>query len=188
MPLWCWEHGRFFQTTGHFILGMLAARRKIFTDASFKFGVVILFISLLLFLPLNAAREHIKEWINDTGTFQRQFRLILDAYRYLAQSFIWISLFCLLWRNKFVNKVLKSLTFFGRMSLTNYIFMNVTGVLVFHGMGLGLYRYLGTTMSLLYAVAALTFQLIFSFYWLRNFKYGPLEYLWRKLTWIGYKK
>ena len=74
------------------------------------------------------------------------------------------------------------------MSLTNYIFMNVTGVLVFHGMGLGLYRYLGTTMSLLYAVAALTFQLIFSFYWLRNFKYGPLEYLWRKLTWIGYKK
>jgi len=188
MPIWSWEHGRLLQTPGLFILGMLAARRKIFTPASFKFYAIIFVISLFIFLPLHEAREHLKVWTVDSESFRRQLRLILEAYSNLAQAFMWVSLFCIVWKFKSVNSVLKVLAPFGKMSLTNYVFMSVMGVFAFHGVGLGLYRYLGTTMSLFYALAALASQLIISHVWLKNFKYGPLEYLWRKLSWIGYKK
>ena len=74
---------------------------------------------------------------------------------------------------------------YGRMSLTSYIFQSFLGVFIFYGFGLGLYNYLGPALSMGMGVMILLFLLIFSNVWFRYFRYGPVEWLWRALT---YKK
>ena len=70
------------------------------------------------------------------------------------------------------------------MSLTNYISQSIMGVCIYYGFGLGLYSSNGATATLFIGLLIFTIQLIFSRYWLTLHKQGPLEFLWRKGTWI----
>ncbi|EXY30176.1 hypothetical protein M080_7566, partial [Bacteroides fragilis str. 3397 T10] len=56
--------------------------------------------------------------------------------------------------------------------------------IIYYGFGLAMYKYAGATASLLIALLIFTVQLIFSRWWLARHKQGPLEFLWRKGTWI----
>jgi uncharacterized protein len=70
----------------------------------------------------------------------------------------------------------------GQMALTNYVSHSVICAFVFYGFGLGLYGQLARH-QLYYVVAAIVvFQLIASPAWLARFRFGPLEWLWRSLT------
>ena len=73
---------------------------------------------------------------------------------------------------------------YGRMSLTNYICQSIIGVAVFYHCGLGLYDKTGATACIAIAFAIVGLQLIFSREWLKKHKQGPLEYIWKRLTWI----
>ncbi len=73
---------------------------------------------------------------------------------------------------------------FGRMSLTNYITQSIIGVTIFYNFGLGLYRLTGATLSMLIGLGIVTLLTVASRLWLRTHRQGPLEYLWKKLTWI----
>ena len=71
----------------------------------------------------------------------------------------------------------------GRMPLTNYLLQTVLASAVFYGWGLGLWGRVGPTFETLLAVLLFfAVQLPFSAAWLGRFRYGPLEYLWRLLT------
>ena len=50
------------------------------------------------------------------------------------------------------------------------------------------YRSTGAVATLLIGAAIFIFQLLFSRWWLSKHKQGPFEYLWRKATWMGYKR
>ncbi len=70
----------------------------------------------------------------------------------------------------------------GQMAFTNYVMQSVICSTVFYGYGLGLYGKL-QRYQLLYVVAAVClFQLVISPIWLRYYRFGPLEWLWRSLT------
>ncbi len=70
----------------------------------------------------------------------------------------------------------------GRMSLTNYLMHSILCTLIFYSYGLGLYGEVGAFMGTLLAVLIILFQLIFTKYWLRFFRMGPIEYGWRIIT------
>ena len=70
----------------------------------------------------------------------------------------------------------------GRMALTNYIFQSVIGIILFYGIGIGLGASLGLAQTEIAATGVFTFQILFSKIWLRYFQYGPLEWVWRMLT------
>lgn len=92
-----------------------------------------------------------------------------------------IMLFCKLP----VLKWLKiSLAAVGKMALTNYVMHSVFAMFIFTGAGLGLF---GTfeRFELLYIVFAIwIFQLISSPIWLKYYQYGPLEWIWRNLSYL----
>ena len=70
----------------------------------------------------------------------------------------------------------------GKMALTNYIMHSIICMFVFTGVGLGLFGKL-QRYELYYVVLAVwVFQLIISPIWLRHYYYGPLEWLWRRLS------
>ena len=72
----------------------------------------------------------------------------------------------------------------GQMALTNYIMHSVICMFVFTGVGFGLFGKL-QRYELLYVVFAIwIFQLIVSPIWLKYFEFGPLEWLWRRLSYL----
>lgn len=70
----------------------------------------------------------------------------------------------------------------GRMALTNYLMQSVIGVTLATAYGFGLWWQVGASRALAIAVAIIAFQIPFSALWLRRFRYGPVEWVWRRLT------
>jgi uncharacterized protein len=71
----------------------------------------------------------------------------------------------------------------GRMPLTNYLMQTLMATFIFNGWGLGLWGKVGPAWSLALAFALFfVVQVPLSTLWLRHFDMGPMEFLWRKLT------
>ncbi len=70
----------------------------------------------------------------------------------------------------------------GRMALTNYVLQSLICTTIFYGYGLGLYGRMSAPGGLVLSIFVYTLQVVFSYGWLRAFRYGPLEWLWRSLT------
>ena len=71
----------------------------------------------------------------------------------------------------------------GRMPLTNYLFQSVLCTAIFYGWGLGLWGQVGAALQLALAFAIFfVVQVPLSVWWFRHFAYGPMEYLWRVLS------
>ena len=72
----------------------------------------------------------------------------------------------------------------GQMALTNYIMHSIICMIVFTGVGFGLFGKL-QRYELLYVVFSIwIFQLIVSPVWLKYFEFGPLEWLWRRVSYL----
>jgi uncharacterized protein len=70
----------------------------------------------------------------------------------------------------------------GRMSLTSYLSQTVICTTIFYGHGLGLFGRADRWHLLVLALIILVCQMIFSVVWLRSFRYGPMEWVWRSLS------
>lgn len=73
----------------------------------------------------------------------------------------------------------------GKMAFSNYITQSLMGVFIFFGVGLGMIDSIGPVYSTVLVVLLFILQAVFSKIWLNYFAYGPVEWLWRSLT---YKK
>jgi uncharacterized protein len=71
----------------------------------------------------------------------------------------------------------------GRMPLTNYLLQSVLCTAIFYGWGLGLWGRTGAAQQLGLALAIFfALQVPLSILWFRRFAYGPMEYVWRVLS------
>lgn len=70
----------------------------------------------------------------------------------------------------------------GRMALSNYLGQSLVCTLLFYGYGLGWFEQMGRAWQLLFAVALFAAQVALSRAWLRHFRFGPMEWLWRAIT------
>jgi uncharacterized protein len=69
----------------------------------------------------------------------------------------------------------------GRMAFTNYLAQSVIFGWIFYGYGLGLFGRLGASIALAIGLGVYLGQIIFSAWWLRRYRFGPVEWLWRTL-------
>ena len=176
--------GRLTQLLCLFILGMQLGRQRLFYNERLRVGATA------------GMGRHLKIWHNI---------LIRSAIVVMALSFAdfgelesWLkpiyNLFILLmivsavvsawYAFEGVRKVLHHLCIFGRMSLTNYLLQSIIGCFIFCGYGLACYRLLGITYAVMVGAAMVIAQYCFARYWFSRHSRGPLEGLWRKLTWI----
>lgn len=70
----------------------------------------------------------------------------------------------------------------GRTALTNYLLQSIMYVFVLFGFGFGLIRFLGATLCFALAVVFFTLQAWVSLWWVERFRFGPVEWVWRSLT------
>ncbi|MEC0211294.1 DUF418 domain-containing protein [Paenibacillus ehimensis] len=82
-----------------------------------------------------------------------------------------------LWR-----RLLAPLQAVGRMAATNYLGQSVVCTWIFYSYGLGLYGQVGPAGGLAIAAAVFGAQVLFSNLWLKRYRFGPVEWIWRTLT------
>jgi uncharacterized protein len=97
------------------------------------------------------------------------------AFSYAAGVVLWMT-------PARVTPVTALLASLGRMALTNYLTESVVLGGVFYGYGLGLFGRLGSATAVPIGIALYVSQLFFSRWWLRHYRFGPVEWIWRSLT------
>jgi uncharacterized protein len=120
---------------------------------------------------LRRMKEVPVEWVNLIYPCQRI--LLVLAH---------VSAFILFYKSGHAARMFRWLAAVGRMAFTNYIMQTVICTLIFFGYGLNYYAELRFYQLFFIAAAIWAFQLITSPLWLRFFLFGPLEWVWRSLT------
>jgi uncharacterized protein len=114
---------------------------------------------------------------------------LLGATNYAASIFIfpaYVSMIVLAAQSGLCKKILSPVAAAGRMALTNYLAQTFICVTLFYGFGFGLYASVSATQGVLIAIAIYLLQVFWSNLWFRKFRYGPMERLWRTLTYKNF--
>jgi len=106
---------------------------------------------------------------------------VVYAICILPMTFAYISTICLLFIKNPEMKIFKIFAAPGRMALTNYVGQSVIGIIIFYGVGFKL-ALIGLIYVEMIAAGVFIFQVLYSNLWLRYFKFGPLEWIWRMMT------
>ncbi|PCF84971.1 DUF418 domain-containing protein [Staphylococcus intermedius] len=118
----------------------------------------------------------------DNKAFADQYNFYSDLTVYTAPfiSLFYILFFITSLENPMIKRVFSPFKYYGQMALTNYLLNTALILLV------GQFLTVGIAMSGAVSLVIIAFQMIFSMVWLRYFKYGPLEYIWRLLTYLQF--
>jgi uncharacterized protein len=79
------------------------------------------------------------------------------------------------------RRILGAFAPLGRMAFTNYLVQSLAFSWIFFGYGLGYFGHWGAARTLFLGVIFYACQLVCSAWWLRRFRFGPVEWLWRSL-------
>ena len=180
------ESNRIPKVLGMFLFGFYAGRKLIYLHLE---NHISLFKKLRLWgfavgIPAAIActwfaifaRQHMKS----------ELALLGDTFFYALSvvplSLAYASVICLHWIKKEGNTRLRVLVPMGRMALTNYLMQSILGIIIYYNLGFGLGGDIGPAFYLPIGLAVYAFQVLYSNFWFKYFNYGPLEWIWRMLT------
>lgn len=172
---------RFTKVLGLFILGFYLGKNRFYAHIpELKPHISKLcFYSGLLGIPTSL----IYAWDSTTGhSLGEGFHSLIYFLSVVPMTFFYLTGFCLLWSRNQQGITYRLLALPGRMAFTNYIGQSVIGVLIYYGIGLGLGLSMGLAEIEITALLVFILQILFSACWLRYFRFGPLEWIWRMLT------
>ncbi len=186
---WMVLHGRVTQTAGLFMIGMLIGRRNFFIASvkNIKLWIKVFIISVIAFFPSYGLITIFPDFIS-RDAFLLPSMLILNSYSNIAFTGILFAGIILVYYLTKFSHVLHQLAPYGRLSLTNYLSQSLIGGFLFYNWGLGLYQYTGITVCFLMGIGVFFLQYFFCRWWLRFHRQGPLEWIWKKATWIKIEK
>ena len=179
---WAWEHGRLFQTAGLFMLGMLIGRQGWFHRDKLPAWGKLLAISALCFFPLHGLDGMTGGYIDNPNLRQPLLTLISSLANLCFMAMLLCGILFGFYCTSNVNRALRLLIPYGKLSMTNYVTQGIIGSALFYHWGL--YLRLGITASELVGIAIFIVQYIFCRLWVGRHNHGPLEYIWKKATWI----
>jgi uncharacterized protein len=174
---------------GLFLFGVLAWRRDIFRPSASdipRYRTVArwaLAFGTVVSLTATALR-----WMYKVGPMVPTPRALLIAILHSvavpALSTAYVCWIIALFASVRGARLLRPFAAAGRMGLTTYLSQSVIGVLLFQSYGLGLFGRYGPAMLLLATVVIYAVQVAFSVWWIARFRFGPVEWLWRSLTYL----
>lgn len=179
---WAWEHGRIFQTAGLFMGGMLIGRAGWFNREHLGAWGRVLAIAIICYFPLSGLDNLAPDYI-DNPNIKTPLHILLSSlanlsFMLMLTSGIIFGYYC---SGRF-SRLLSALIPYGKMSMTNYVTQGIIGSAIYYHWGF--YTRLGITGSLLVGIAIFVVQYIFCRFWVGRHNHGPLEYIWKRATWI----
>lgn len=168
-----------------FLLGLYAYRRGFFQNLSnhqtlirrvLVYGLVLGLVGNIAFAALAGSEAVIPP--SPAGIVG----VISYAFGVPALALFFMALVATLWQKAAWRRLLAVLAPVGRMALTNYLLQTIICVLIFYGYGFGQFGRVGALTATLIALGIFLFQILMSALWLKHFRYGPMEWIWRQLT------
>jgi uncharacterized protein len=169
-----------------FLLGLYAYRRRFFQDLSshkplirrvLVYGLILGVVGNVGFATLAGGAEAAFP-PSPAGVLG----VICYAFGVPALALFFIALVATLWQKAAWRRLLVFLAPVGRMALTNYLLQTIVCLFIFYGYGFGQFGRVGATTATLIALAIFLLQILMSALWLNYFSYGPMEWIWRQLT------
>lgn len=162
-----------------FLLGMMIGRNKWYENLADKKPFLFRFRKwmFLLGFPITLLFGYVNVYMKDPP-------LVLEAATYalsvIPMAFVYV-ITIVLYHLKNENRF-SIFKYIGKMTLTNYIMHSVIAFFFFYGTGLALTGKIGSVYFPIIAVIVFTLQILISKLWLQYFEFGPLEWIWRQLT------
>ncbi len=179
-----------------FLLGLYAGRRKIFYNIQYNhrflfnamlWGLIAGFICIAIF-TVRDAWDYIQ--FGKLGTYsiieQSLFQLSWDL-GVILMTIGYVAALTLLVQKEKWKKRLSFLAPVGRMGLSNYILHTIPYILLFRNFGFGLSGKIGCFYRLLLAIPVAVLIYFLSRLWFKRFRIGPVEWLWRSLTYLKFQ-
>lgn len=180
--------GRILQIAGLYLVGMVLGRVDFFADlaSSLKWRRIALVIASAAALATHFALAT----MNNAATHQNLpeaahhvLSVIVGGWFDLAVTALWVLLLCEVWMSR-AGAMLTPLAWVGRATLSLYILQSLIFVPLFYPFGLGLYDDWGSSTRLVVGLCGIAVQLIVARLWFEHYRYGPIEWLWRSLTYL----
>ena len=179
------DGNRYFRVLGLFLLGYWAGRQRFFAQLEEWRPLLrrIVRLGFGLGLPLSGFYA----WSSVNGhPWGLAAHSALYTFSVFPMGFAYVAGLCLLYLRSTEAGIWRALAAPGRMALTNYLMQTVFGMLIFYGIGLGLGAGLSLSIVLPIALAVYGLEMALSTLWMRHFRFGPIEWLWRMLTYGQY--
>jgi uncharacterized protein len=177
--------GRFFRVLAMFLVGFYVAKNMLFTnlEANRPFIRKVMIWGAIIGIPCNIILAMMMTTnayygFEPVGIIQP----LVYAFGVPALCLFYTSAIALWFSNPDGKKRLLIFAPVGQLALTNYLMQSVICTFIFMSYGLGLAGTIGPANLTLIAFAIYTFQIIFSHIWIKYFRFGPMEWLWRSLT------
>lgn len=178
---------RGYLTFGFFLLGLFIGRIKFFKNylTERKFlkklwigGLILLGVSILAMVAIFSSMGPDVSFNSWTSMFGLTFFDLMNV----ALTILIVAIFVILYKKVKPQRFLQKFIPYGKMALTNYFFQSIIGTFIFFGWGLGYLTKIPNSYVFLMAIVLISVQMWLSKVWLKYFYYGPLEWLWRSLT------
>ena len=176
----------FWRACAMMFLGMILYRKGILSAEKstvyYRKLMWVGFIPGLILSGIGLSQAYVSEWnaayIMNIGA---NYKFVSGLF--MALGYIGLVIWC--YKKGILKKFQNRLQAAGRMAFTNYIGMSVICTLIFNGHGLGLFGMFDRLQQFLIVISVWALILILSPLVLKNFRFGPLEWLWRKLTYFS---
>jgi uncharacterized membrane protein YeiB len=179
---------KLFMVVALMLLGITAGQYRLFEGLAGKTKRVAIFTAILLIVCITGLIYQYQH----APSYPFGFYIGIDevTYHFLSIgimigpliSALYVGVLILLLQFQTVQKLLSPIKSYGRMALTNYIFQTV--FIYVAGYLFNLFESLTYLQSLLVCLTIYIIQLTFSMIWLRFFQFGPLEWIWRVVTYL----
>ena len=168
------------QTAGLMLCGIAAWRSGVLRDPRrYKRMLATILVGAL---SIGATATSLQVFSNSTGRRLAIPSGLLGLCSYIPLAFSYAAGLLLWMTPARVTSVTTLFASLGQMALTNYVTESVVLGVIFYGYGFGLFGRMGSAPAALIGIALYTGQLFFSRMWLRHYRFGPVEWLWRSLT------
>ena len=184
------EGHRVLKVLGLFLIGYCIGRDRMYA----RLGELHRQMKRLLYTCLVTALPTMMLYATSAMTghgFGETAHSLLYTLSALPMAMVYIIGFSLLANRNPNAKLLRILAKPGQMALTNYIMQSVFGIFIYYGIGCKLGLSMGLMLVEVTALYIFAFQTGLSYVWLKHFRYGPLEWVWRMCTygkWLPIKR
>lgn len=185
------EFGRAYITLGLFFLGLYAGRKNFFSTWENqipwikKMCKIAGWVALgsILFAALFFGGTQVAKIAVPQALQFGVGGLTIDIFNCCIAA-LYVFGILLLFRKEKWKKRLMNFYALGRMGLTTYLTQTLFGVFIYFSFGFALLNEIGAATALAIGLTVFMFQIFFSKWWLSRFQYGPIEWLWRSLTYL----
>lgn len=159
-----------------FKLGVLTAQRS---RRFYSLMALLGFTIGLLLVGVGISRNFAASW---TLEYSRFVGVQWNYWGSLGVSLAYIALIMLAAKSERLRGLLTPFAAVGRTALSNYLFQTIVATTLFYGYGFGLFGNVSRLGQLLIVLSIWPLQVVLSTLWLRRFRFGLAEWLWRSLT------